>query len=81
LDALLDKPLANLLDSLPLSDELRSALLDKQGAAGQALEDVLRYERGDWQAIDNSPLPVEVLVRAYLDAVYWAKELHLQIND
>lgn len=81
LDALLDKPLANLLDNLPLSDELRSALLDKQGAAGQALEDVLRYERGDWQAIDNSPLPVEVLVRAYLDAIYWAKELNLQIND
>jgi len=81
LDALLDKPLANLLDSLPLSDELRSALIDKQGAAGQALEDVLRYERGDWQALDNSPLPVEVLVRAYLDAIYWAKELNLQIND
>ncbi len=81
LDALLDKPLANLLDSLPLSDELRSALLDKQGAAGQALEDVLRYERGDWQAIENSPLPVEVLVRAYLDAIYWAKELNLQIKD
>ncbi len=81
LDALLDKPLANLLDSLPLSDELRSALVDKQGAAGQALQDVLRYERGDWQAIDNSPLPVEVLVRAYLDAIYWAKELNLQLSD
>lgn len=81
LDALLDKPLAILLDNLPLSDELRSALLYKQGAAGQALEDVLRYERGDWQGIDNSPLPVEVLVRAYLDAIYWAKELNLQIND
>lgn len=81
LDALLDKPLANLLENLPLTDELRHALVEHQGPAGQALQDVLRYERGDWQAIHTSPLPAEVLVRAYLDAIYWAKELNLQITD
>lgn len=81
LDALLDKPLHEIMGQLPLSEELRGALLDRTGAAGSALKDVLDYERGDWDALACSPLPAEVLVRTYLDALSWARELNLQLQD
>ncbi|NQY26923.1 MAG: HDOD domain-containing protein [Piscirickettsiaceae bacterium] len=81
LDALMDKPLASLLANLPLSPELQSALLDKEGGAGHALQDVLNYEQGNWQAISDSAIPVEVLARVYLDAIHWAKELNNQLQD
>lgn len=81
LDALLDKPLASVLSQLPLSPELSEALLNKSGPAGQALRDVLSYEKGDWSALDASPLPVEIIARTYLDAIHWAKELNTQLVD
>ncbi|MDC9725149.1 MAG: HDOD domain-containing protein [Gammaproteobacteria bacterium] len=80
LDALMDKPLPSLLNNLPLSPELVNALQNHSGAAGRALQDVLNYEKGDWVALDASPLPVEVIARAYLDAIHWAKELNSQLQ-
>tara|TARA_R110001606_G_scaffold361754_3_gene514981 strand:+ start:38765 stop:39949 length:1185 start_codon:yes stop_codon:yes gene_type:complete len=81
LDALLDKSLATVLNQLPLSAELSEALLHKSGPAGQALRDVLNYEKGDWLALDASPLPIEIIARSYLDAIHWAKELNTQLVD
>ncbi len=81
LDALMDKSLTSLLANLPLSPELRAALLDKEGDAGHALQDVLNYEQGNWQAISASAIPAEVLARVYLDAIHWAKELNKQLQD
>lgn len=81
LDALLDKSLPTVLPQLPLSAELNEALLYKSGTTGQALRDVLNYEKGDWLALGNSPLPVEVIARTYLDAIHWAKELNSQLVD
>lgn len=81
LDALTDKPLEVVIDNLPLSPELKEALLYKSGPAGRALHDVLSYERGDWNALDASPLPAEVLARVYLDAIHWSKELDIQLQD
>lgn len=81
LDALMDKPLEVLLQDLPLSEELHSALLHHEGPAGSALKQVLNYERGNWSAIDYSVASADALLAAYLDALYWAKELNLQLHD
>jgi len=81
LDALMDKPIPELISKLPLSPELINALQHHSGPAGRALNDVLNYEKGDWVALDASPLPVEIIARAYLDAINWAKELNSQLKD
>jgi c-di-GMP-related signal transduction protein len=81
LDALMDKPLATITERLPLSDDLNNALLNRTGPAGKALQDVINYEKGDWEAVNSSPLPIEVLVRAYLDALHWSKDLNTQLHD
>ena len=81
LDALLDKPLVSVIGQLPLSSELSDALLYKTGPAGQALRDVLNYERGDWKALHASALPAEIIARVYLDSIHWAKELNSQLVD
>ena len=81
LDALTDRPLADLMDRLPLSDELKTALLERQGPAGFALHDTLNYERGEWNHVDTSSIPKEILVRTYLDSINWTRELNLQLQD
>lgn len=81
LDALLDRPIDSIISKLPLSPELKEALLNKSGALGQALNDVLSYEKGDWVAISDSPVSTEILTNTYLDAIHWAKELNQQLQD
>lgn len=81
LDALMDKSLPELLEDLPLMPELHTAILRHEGPVGKALRDVLHYERGDWQALAQSAVPVDELLKAYLDALSWSKELNQQLND
>lgn len=81
LDAIMDRPMADIVERLPLSAELKTALVEHQGPAGFALNDALSYERGQWQAIEHSSIPKEVLVRTYLDSINWARELNLQLED
>jgi EAL and modified HD-GYP domain-containing signal transduction protein len=48
-DALLDMPMDKALEELPLSDELKSALLRKPGQLRNILELVMGYESGNWE--------------------------------
>jgi EAL and modified HD-GYP domain-containing signal transduction protein len=72
LDALLDRPLDALLNDLPLSDEVKAALLDRQGVFGRILEAVLALERGDFgnEALAALAPPAD----AYLVAIDWANQ-------
>lgn len=81
LDAVLDRPLADIIENLPVSAELKTALTEQKGPAGFALHDVLSYERGQWPLLQHSSIPKEVLVRTYLDSINWARELNLQLQD
>lgn len=46
LDALLDTPMKEIMDSLPLADAVKEALVDKQGILFPYLRLVISYERG-----------------------------------
>ena len=51
LDAMLDQPMAEIVASVPLSDDVRAALIDGTGPMGLLLQDVLHYERCDWDQV------------------------------
>ena len=65
-DALLDLPMEEVLEELPFSDEIRTALIDRAGPKGELLNTVVAYERGEFPTDDGS------LQDAYGDAVEWA---------
>jgi EAL and modified HD-GYP domain-containing signal transduction protein len=75
LDLLLQRPMPQLLDPLPLSEEITNALLQQNGRLGEVLLCVLAYEVSDWEnaklrgASDN-----DILV-ANIEAVTWANVL------
>ncbi len=73
LDALLDRPLPELLNSIPLAEEVRAALLEEQGPLGEVLGEVLDYEAGRWEALLASSLPPQILRVAFMEAVAWAQ--------
>ena len=51
LDYLIDAPMEEILAEVPLADEIRDALLNKEGQCGKLYELVLSYEAADWSKI------------------------------
>jgi EAL and modified HD-GYP domain-containing signal transduction protein len=70
-EALLDAPMAQVLDALPLSDELTGALLRHEGRRGRILGTVLRYEQGRFPSDGADP---GELAGTYLEALRWADD-------
>jgi c-di-GMP-related signal transduction protein len=79
LDAILNRPLTDALADLPLSAEIRAALMGEANVARAVLDVVVAYESGDWDAALEKArglgLPEDIAASAYADALNWAREL------
>ena len=79
IDAILDRPLEEILKDLPLSDDIKDALCGKPNRLRAVFDYVLAYEKGDWDRVsemaaglglrDESGIPA-----IYLHAVHWAQK-------
>ena len=72
-DALLDIPMAEVLKTLPFTEEIQAALLRREGPKGELLGAVSAYERGEFPALPT-PAPGPSLAGAYRSALEWADE-------
>ena len=72
LDALMDQPLIDLLDTVILSTEIKLALLDYSGVQGEIYHDVLQYEKCNWVELVDSDINASEFIQSYLCAVNWA---------
>jgi EAL and modified HD-GYP domain-containing signal transduction protein len=77
-DALLDAPMAEVLGSLPFTEEIQAALLRREGPKGELLSAVIAYERGEFPAI---PSPNVSLASAYRAALEWADDAGQATGD
>jgi EAL and modified HD-GYP domain-containing signal transduction protein len=75
LEAFLDCSMEKAIAQVPLSDEIRNALLHKKGPKGRMLAAVIAYEQGDWDALIQMRIDPEKIAKAYLDSVAWGEEL------
>ena len=74
-DGLMGAPMDQVLESLPFSDEIRAALLRREGPKGDLLNAVLAYERGEFPSVPATPVaPGVSLAGAYRSALEWADE-------
>lgn len=72
LDALMDQPMVDLLDTIILSTPVKLALLAREGVAGDVYQGVLAYEQMDISFLAGTPLSPAQWATAYLEAVKWA---------
>ena len=80
LDALLDMSMEDIMEQLPLAAELTAALLDREGSMGMALDCVVAYERGEWEAVVFRALEPHDIRGAYLEAVEWSQSAGREIG-
>jgi EAL and modified HD-GYP domain-containing signal transduction protein len=75
IDALVDKPMEEALQPLPLIAEVKDALLENKGLMGEALNCVQAYERCDWEHTSFAKLDEKKIRDAYLTSVAWTNTI------
>ena len=80
IDAILGRPKEELLADLPLSADLKAALLRGSGESGRLLQLAIAYEQAHWDEIplcaDGLGVDISRLPGSYREAVAWADEIH-----
>jgi c-di-GMP-related signal transduction protein len=69
LDAMMDAPMVEVIESLPLTAEMRDALVSRKGKRGLLLQCVAGLETGE---VSDLPSIVEGAGELYLDSMMWA---------
>ncbi len=78
MDAIVGRPIGEVLESMTVSESVRGALLGEATPLGEVLQLVVAYERADWPAVHSlgaaRGLAAAELRGAYLGSVRWAAE-------
>ena len=77
IDAVLDRPLPEILEKMPISHEIKEALLGVENRFRDVYETVIAYEAADWRSFAEKArklnLDEETVPDLYLKSVEWAK--------
>lgn len=72
LEALYESPMENIIDKLPLPEDIMEALMNETGEMGLVLSCVKAYENGEWMELKHLQLEPFTIRNSYLDAIDWA---------
>jgi len=79
MDAILETPMTAILDGMPVSQEIREALLHKGGKFRDVYEIVSNYETGTWEpmleAVGRTRVSEEVVPELFLKSLDWANQV------
>ncbi len=75
LDLLMNAPIKQILNQLPLSEELKTGIINKDGPIGEALNCAISIENGEWGEIAFKDLSNKEILKAYHKAIQWSEEL------
>lgn len=79
LDAILDLPMEEALEGITLTEDIKRALIDREGGLSAVLKLVLSYEKGYWDGVrifsEELDIKTENMYDDYLDAVQYCKEI------
>lgn len=74
LEPIMQVPIEEVLEKLPITDELRAALIEGEGAMGEAILCAQSYEECRWDDAHFLHLDVNDIIDIYTESVNWANE-------
>ncbi len=75
LDLLMKQPLETVLGKLPLCEEVKAAILGRQGMLGEALSCALAFENTDWSKIYFANLSHDDISQVQREAMQWSDDI------
>ena len=80
LDALHESPIQDIIDKLPLHEDMIEALIHGTGEMGLVLSCVKAYEKGEWMELKHLQLEPSVIRDIYLKSIDWANHFSPMIS-
>jgi EAL and modified HD-GYP domain-containing signal transduction protein len=80
LEALYESPMQDILEKLPLPEDIVEALINGTGEMGLVLSSVKAYEEGEWMELKHLQLEPSVIRDLYLEAVDWSNHFSPMIS-
>lgn len=78
IDGLLDRPLADILEGIPISGEIKEALLGEENRLGEVYRYLQAYEQGRWDELSRLGRLLGIdetrVSSLYLEAMRWSSE-------
>ena len=85
LDVILQKPMWEAIEEVASEEEIKDALVNNTGRIYDVLSLIYAYERADWHTASISMVrngvDIEVLTQAFLDSLYWYRQLLDAIDE
>ncbi|MBI9049908.1 MAG: HDOD domain-containing protein [Anaerolineaceae bacterium] len=81
LDALMDMPMSEIIEKLPLSQEIVDGLLYREGRIGKVLDAIMSYERGEMGAIFATDINTAIIKNIFLDSIKWVNEVLVKVQE
>lgn len=85
LHLMIDAPLEEILEEIPVAQEIKDALLRQEGICGTLYKLILSYEKADWKKVkilsDELGIPSILLAQTYMDCVETVNEIWSGITD
>jgi c-di-GMP-related signal transduction protein len=79
IDAIMDTPMASLMEKLPLTDSIKRALVNREGKMTDYLTLAEAYGKGEWERISETArvlgIDEEKLPQYYMETLGWADTL------
>ena len=79
MDAMMNQPIENILCELPISQDIKDALLGKKNTYGDLLKLIIMYEKGEWnqvnKLIEEIGLDGQFVGNCYIEAIQSLKSL------
>lgn len=79
IDAILDDTMESLMEKLPLSEDIKGALVHKSGKLKDYLSLTVAYETGDWEGVSKSATSLNLdeggLPDSFMEALTWADSM------
>ena len=81
LDAIMDRPMEEIITDLPISEMVKTALLGEKNQYRRILDLVLAYEKADWEELnlfaEDLSMNETTAMESYIEAVGWIKHVLL----
>jgi EAL and modified HD-GYP domain-containing signal transduction protein len=72
MDALYELPMSDIMEKLPLPEDVMEALVNGTGDMGMVLSCMKAYEEGEWMELKHLQLDPAIIRNYYLEAIDWA---------
>ncbi len=78
-DVMMDLPLEEVMANMPVTGEIKDALLQRGGDMGGALNCAVAYERSNWEKVSYAGLDNQIVIANYMRAIEWAGDLGTEL--